>query len=183
MSGNKVVRHIAQKAGVSPRCYASRANCKMCNEKFLEFDVYSRVCNIHSGGTDFQENVPLCANCFNELLNSGYELCDFCDDLVPCIGKSEHFLEAWKHSPSGSGLELQNICSWATENGIVEKCPCCSEHTLCTKEILYVPNGQCPDCTGPFMKCHQFLFEEEDLIDDKDIENYIDFYWYEKVLE
>ena len=139
-------------------------NCKLCDANLYGLDSYTHVCNIYSGGTDFEENVILCSTCLKNLLESGYIVCDFCNECVPCIGKEELFIERWHGNHFWITEGLETACKCIVENGYVHEC-CCID--------MIFESGDVP---------RTFFSPEEDL-SKEELENYIDFNWYEDVAE
>ena len=138
--------------------------CKFCDTNLYGLDPYTHVCNLYSGGTDFEENVVLCSACLKTLLASGYIVCDFCNECIPCIGKKELFLEEWHGVRFFLTPDFYPACKWIVENGYVHEC-CCID--------VVDESGDVP---------RSFFSPEEDL-SKEEIENYIDFNWYEDVAE
>ena len=135
-------------------------NCKLCDANLYGLDSYAHVCNLHSGGTDFEENVILCSTCLKALLASGYIVCDFCNECVPCIGKKELFINMWHSSRFLLDEGFESACQCIVENGYVHK------------------------CCDPDPKAKQWVpLSPEEYLSKGEIENYIDFYWYKDVVE
>ena len=157
--------------------------CNSCGKELVGINDDIRPYNVYSGSASFQENVCLCSSCVNKKLRDfGFVLCDFCGESVACIGKAEHFLNAWRHSPSGEGFELQSVCKWAVENGIVQKCPCCYKQPLCSKEVWVELGNQCPECYRDYDVFYEdILAEEAEYIDGYRIDDLIEHFGTKKI--